>query len=82
MTRDFLSLSDAGPDADDGGLGAASLGVPVGGLTVVTFADNHLLYAVIWSLLALLSAAAMRRVLRDGRIERDPSGEASSGRGA
>ena len=46
----------------------ASHGVPVGGLTVIAFTDNHLLYAVIWSLLALLCAVATVRAWRgDGR---------------
>lgn len=44
---------------------------PVGGLTVVKFSDNHLVYAVTWLVLALLSLAAAWLVLADGRIRRN-----------
>ncbi len=37
---------------------------PVGGLTVVAFSDNHLLYAIVWSTLALLCVAATVRLFR------------------
>ncbi|WP_347265565.1 SURF1 family protein [Roseococcus pinisoli] len=40
---------------------------PVGGLTVVRFADNHLVYALTWFGLALLSAWAAFMVLFRGR---------------
>ncbi len=32
-------------------------GLPIGGLTVVTFPNNHLVYAVTWGILALMAAA-------------------------
>jgi surfeit locus 1 family protein len=63
-------LHDVAPyfvDADADPATAADGGVPVGGLTVVAFTDNHLLYAVTWSGLALLVAAAVVRVMRGGR---------------
>ena len=60
--------ADADPEnAADGGAGAVARGEPVGGLTVVAFADNHLLYAIIWSLLATLVGWAVIRVLRGSR---------------
>lgn len=39
-------------------------GYPVGGLTVVRFSDNHLVYAVTWFALALMTAAAAVFVIR------------------
>lgn len=39
-------------------------GFPVGGLTVVRFSDNHLVYAVTWFALAAMLAAALAFVLR------------------
>ncbi len=45
-------------------------GLPVGGLTVVAFHDNHLVYALTWYALALMSAGALVYALR-----RPPSGE-------
>ena len=51
--------ADAG-DAEDRGPRMR----PVGGLTVVAFSDNHLLYAIVWSALALLCVAALVRLLR------------------
>ncbi|QDH71393.1 SURF1 family protein [Marilutibacter alkalisoli] len=52
---------DAGrnPDAD--------VGAPVGGLTVVRFRNHHLVYALTWFALALMSAAAFVYLLRDAR---------------
>ncbi|MET0210901.1 MAG: SURF1 family protein [Variovorax sp.] len=37
---------------------------PAGGLTVISFADNHLVYALTWYALALMVAAAAWRLLR------------------
>ncbi len=42
-------------------------GYPVGGLTVVRFNNNHLVYALTWFALAALSAAAATLVLRQPR---------------
>lgn len=44
---------------------AGSSREPVGGLTVIAFHNNHLLYAIIWFSLAAMSAAALGWVLRD-----------------
>ena len=57
--------ADADPaDAADAGQSAVARGRPVGGLTVVSFTDHHALYAIVWSLLALLVAWAVVRVAR------------------
>jgi surfeit locus 1 family protein len=54
-------------------------GLPVGGLTVITFPNNHLVYALTWLALALLLAGGavqagreewpLRRHIRTGRLE-------------
>lgn len=54
---------DAGPAPNPGGL-------PIGGLTVVSFYNNHLIYAVTWFALALMLAAALFRVVA-GRDPQD-----------
>ncbi len=38
---------------------------PIRGLTVTTFSNNHLVYAITWFTLALMSAAAGWRVMRE-----------------
>lgn len=40
---------------------------PVGGLTVVAFSNNHLVYAITWYTLALMVAAAAWRLMREER---------------
>jgi surfeit locus 1 family protein len=40
-------------------------GFPIGGLTVIDFANNHLVYALTWLLLALMLTATMAFVVRD-----------------
>lgn len=42
-------------------------GLPVGGLTVIAFPNNHLVYAITWFGMALMLAAACVYVLRGGR---------------
>lgn len=44
-------------------------GYPVGGLTVVSFSNTHLVYALTWFALAALSFAAGARLLRMDRRE-------------
>jgi surfeit locus 1 family protein len=39
-------------------------GLPIGGLTVVTFRNSHLVYALTWYALAIMSAGAVYLVLR------------------
>ena len=45
-------------------------GFPVGGLTVLRFSDNHLVYALTWFALALMAMAASVFVLRAERRRR------------
>lgn len=49
-------------DADAGVPDAAA---PVGGLTVIAFANNHLVYAITWYTLALMVAAGAWRLMRE-----------------
>lgn len=50
-------------------------GYPVGGLTVIKFPNNHLVYALTWFALALMLAAAYVRFLREEiRIRQTPQG--------
>jgi len=49
------------------GPATANPDAPVGGLTVLSFANNHLVYAITWFALALMSAAAAFLVLRSGQ---------------
>ncbi|WP_395825504.1 SURF1 family protein [Collimonas sp.] len=65
-------LSAAAPyfvDADAGqsGSGGAATGQPIGGLTVVSFHNSHLVYALTWYALALMVAGACFWVVREER---------------
>jgi surfeit locus 1 family protein len=57
-------LSGVAPYFVDQDAGAADA-VPVGGLTVVSFNNNHLVYALTWFAMAVMAAAACVFVLRD-----------------
>ena len=54
--RDRLKLAPYFIDAE---AGAKTPDAPVGGLTVVTFHNSHLVYAITWYTLALMTAAAL-----------------------
>jgi surfeit locus 1 family protein len=56
-------MTDVAPYFVDAGAIAAGSG-PVGGLTVLKFADNHLQYALTWFALALLLAVGASRIFR------------------
>ena len=58
----FFVDADAAP--------AAAPGQPVGGLTVIHFNNNHLVYAITWYALALMVAGAFVWVARDERRAR------------
>jgi surfeit locus 1 family protein len=71
----FIDLQTARPAASDtadttdttpGGLPVA----PVGGLTVVAFHDNHLVYALTWYALALMMVGSALWLVRDERKQR------------
>ena len=64
-------LTDAAPyfiDAE--AIEPAIAGAPVGGMTVITFANNHLQYALTWFALALMLACGAFLVLRHERHRR------------
>lgn len=48
----------------DAATGSAAPGAPVGGLTVVTFANNHLVYALTWFTLAAMVVGGVIVILR------------------
>ena len=50
--------------------------LPVGGLTVVSFPDNHLVYAITWFALALMTLGGYALLLREERRLRGTSGGA------
>jgi surfeit locus 1 family protein len=63
-------------DADEATAQAAGpvAGVqPVGGLTVISFVNNHLVYAITWYALALMVAGATVWVIRDARKQKSTS---------
>ena len=43
-------------------------GAPVGGLTVIAFHNNHLVYAVTWFALSLMAAAGCALIARSGKL--------------
>lgn len=55
--------AEAGPSPDT---------LPVGGLTVVRFPDNHLQYAITWFALAAMSVVAYILVMRQPATDREP----------
>ncbi|NVE00110.1 SURF1 family protein [Massilia sp. BJB1822] len=61
-------------DAD--AVAGAPSDAPVGGLTVVSFQNNHLVYALTWYALALMVAGSCYWVVRDARAPRKHSGDA------
>ena len=62
-------LQDVAPFFVDAEAAPGPRRYPVGGLTVIRFADNHLIYALTWFGLALLSAWATGMVLFRGRMQ-------------
>ncbi len=58
---------DAGPTGRGEAIAAGGANGPVGGLTVVSFRNQHLQYALTWFALALMVVAAAWRVLREER---------------
>ena len=58
-------LDEVAPYFIDADAASAPSGGPVGGLTVVAFADNHLVYALTWFALAMLLAGGVVIVGRD-----------------
>jgi surfeit locus 1 family protein len=59
--------ADAAKGPADGNSAAGAADSPVGGLTVISFHNNHLGYALTWYALALMVALACAWVVRDER---------------
>lgn len=60
-------LSNTAPFFVDADRGADPAAYPIGGLTVLSFSNNHLIYALTWFALALMMLAAFGYVLWDDR---------------
>ena len=67
-------LSEVAPYFIDADAASEPGGIPVGGLTVVVFHNNHLVYAITWYVLAAMAAGAAAFVdfdaVRSRRSER------------
>ena len=71
---DLGAGSGAGSNTGSAPAGAdASASQPVGGLTVIAFANSHLVYALTWFALALMSAGAGIVLARQNRQHHDPN---------
>jgi surfeit locus 1 family protein len=64
-----LGVTDLAPYFVDADASANGAGKPVGGLTVVSFPNNHLIYAVTWLSLAIMLAIWSYRAVRPGSAE-------------
>ena len=67
-------LANVAPYFIDAGKGQDPQGAPeraVGGLTVISFTNNHVVYALTWYALALMAGAAWWWVRRHGGTMRD-----------
>ncbi|WP_315796247.1 SURF1 family protein [Bradyrhizobium sp. SZCCHNRI3043] len=64
-------LSDVAPFFVDADATPNPGGLPIGGLTVISFPNNHLVYALTWFTLALMLAGAGLQRLRRGQSERE-----------
>lgn len=67
QARGLVDVAPYFVDADAGAAPVSEGSGPVGGLTVVRFANNHLVYALTWCALALMAAGAALWVVRDAR---------------
>jgi len=70
--------ADAASAAQESAAGKAAGLAPVGGLTVISFHNNHLVYALTWYALALMVAGACLWVARDERRLRGSGARADS----
>lgn len=64
-----LGVTDLAPYFIDADASANGAGQPVGGLTVVSFPNNHLIYSVTWFSLAIMLAIWSYRAIRPGSAE-------------
>ncbi|MDE2430324.1 MAG: SURF1 family protein [Burkholderiales bacterium] len=61
---------DAGPHLEHPQRAGDQSQFPVGGLTVISFPNNHLVYALVWYVLALMVGGASYFVFKDGNFWR------------
>jgi len=66
----FIDAGAASNPASVPGSTIRNAGQPIGGLTVVSFHNNHLVYAITWYVLALMLAAACWHVRQEMRTDR------------
>ncbi len=64
-------LHDVAPFFVDADARSQSGGGPIGGLTVVRFPNNHLIYALTWFALAFMLAGRLFVILRGGLVRRE-----------
>lgn len=76
--RQAVSASPDEATAVDSAGNDAAVEVPVGGLTVISFHNNHLVYAFTWYVLALMVASALYWVAREERKLRRRTAAASA----
>lgn len=63
-------LQDVAPFFVDADAGSQSAGGPIGGLTVIRFPNNHLIYALTWFALAFMLAGRLFVTFRGGLFRR------------
>ncbi|WFU29111.1 SURF1 family protein [Bradyrhizobium sp. CB1717] len=72
-------LQEVAPFFVDADVGSQSAGAPIGGLTVIRFPNNHLIYALTWFALAFMLAGKLfvtfgGGLFRHGRFVHEPAG--------
>ena len=83
-SRDVAAIAEArglpavAPYFIDAEAGPPNEAAPVGGLTVISFHNSHLAYALTWYTLALMAGWAAWRVLRHARDDDDSGDEGAS----
>ncbi|HEY0235811.1 MAG TPA: SURF1 family protein [Afipia sp.] len=85
-SRDVAAISaargiqDVAPYFIDADASANATGFPVGGLTVIAFANNHLVYALTWfALAAMLAGWSFYVVRQEWRLRRNRPASAAAG---
>lgn len=68
---EMLKLGDVAPYFIDADASANPQNIPVGGLTVISFRNHHLSYAITWFVLAAMVAAATIFVWRQERLPKN-----------
>nr|WP_232511961.1 SURF1 family protein [Herbaspirillum sp. meg3] len=76
-----VDAASNGSAQQDGRATARAAGEPIGGLTVIAFPNNHLVYALTWYGLALMTAGAGFWVMRDEKRRRAARSDQESNNG-